>query len=129
MAASMALRTRSAAPAFRSAAPAPVLRASRLVVRAQANKPQPQLSDLVQPAAVAVIANAIMAFPALADSGKLFDFNLTLPAMVGEFLLLMVFLEKTWFTPVGKVGQLTDGLSGFVVGGAVSGVFHSKVHR
>lgn len=23
--------------------------------------------------------------------------------MAGQFLLLMVFLEKTWFTPVGKV--------------------------
>merc|ERR1712056_20242 len=27
----------------------------------------------------------------------------TLPAMAAQFLLLMVFLDKTWFGPVGKV--------------------------
>lgn len=31
------------------------------------------------------------------------DFNFTLPVMMGEFLLLMVFLDKFWFGPVGKV--------------------------
>ena len=31
------------------------------------------------------------------------DFNATLPVMMGEFLLLMVFLDKFWFGPVGKV--------------------------
>merc|ERR1712178_467277 len=36
-------------------------------------------------------------------SGKVFDFNATLPAMAVQFLLLMVFLDKTWFGPVGKV--------------------------
>jgi F-type H+-transporting ATPase subunit b len=46
--------------------------------------------------------NAVTALPALA-TGKVFDFNATLPAMVVNFLLLMVFLEKTWFGPVGKV--------------------------
>lgn len=30
--------------------------------------------------------------------------------MAGEFLLLMVFLEKTWFTPVGKVLDERDAL-------------------
>merc|ERR1712039_333585 len=29
--------------------------------------------------------------------------NATLPAMVAQFLLLMVFLDKTWFDPVGKI--------------------------
>lgn len=46
-----------------------------------------------------------MAMPAAAEAGKLFDFNLTLPIMAGEILLLMVFLEKFWFTPVGKVSS------------------------
>ena len=32
----------------------------------------------------------IMAMPAAAEPGKIFDFNLTLPIMVTEFLLLMV---------------------------------------
>lgn len=46
--------------------------------------------------------------PAHAEAGKIFDFNLTLPIMVTEFLLLMVFLEKTWFTPVGNVLDQRD---------------------
>lgn len=33
-----------------------------------------------------------MALPAAAEPGKIFDFNLTLPIMVTEFLLLMVCL-------------------------------------
>lgn len=57
-----------------------------------------------------------MAFGAHAEAGKIFDFNLTLPVMAGQFLLLMVFLDKTWFTPVGKLlderdGQLREKLS------------------
>ena len=50
----------------------------------------------------AVAANVLTVLPAHADAGKIFDFNLTLPIMVVEFLLLMVFLEKSWFTPVGN---------------------------
>ncbi len=30
--------------------------------------------------------------------------------MISEFLLLMIFLEKTWFTPVGKVLDDRDKL-------------------
>lgn len=41
--------------------------------------------------------------PAHAEAGKIFDFNLTLPIMAGEFLLLMVFLDKSWFSPVGQL--------------------------
>lgn len=45
-----------------------------------------------------------MAMPALANEepGKLFDFGLTLPFMAAQFLLLMVFLDKNWFGPVGR---------------------------
>lgn len=46
--------------------------------------------------------NALAVLPAHAEAGKIFDFNLTLPIMTVQFLLLMVFLEKTWFNPVGK---------------------------
>ncbi len=49
------------------------------------------------------MANVLLALPAHAEAGKIFDFNLTLPVMVGQFLLLMVFLDKFWFGPVGKV--------------------------
>lgn len=38
------------------------------------------------------------------------QFNLTLPAMAGQFLLLMVMLDKLWFTPVGKVLDERDAL-------------------
>ena len=56
----------------------------------------------VKPAALIALTNALAVLPAHAEAGKIFDFNLTLPIMTAQFLLLMVFLEKTWFTPVGK---------------------------
>jgi F-type H+-transporting ATPase subunit b len=59
-------------------------------------------ASAVRPALVTLVANVLMALPASAE-GKLFDFNLTLPVMATEFLLLMVFLDKFWFSPVGKV--------------------------
>jgi ATP synthase F1 delta subunit len=46
--------------------------------------------------------NAIMAGDADA-AGKLFDFDATMPIQMVQFLLLMVFTEKTIFTPVGKI--------------------------
>merc|ERR1719222_1041889 len=51
----------------------------------------------------AAIIYLSMAMPASADAGKIFDFNATFPAMITQFLLLMVFLDKTWFGPVGKI--------------------------
>merc|ERR1711976_592229 len=48
-------------------------------------------------------SNLLFTIPAHAEAGKIFDFNATLPVMGAQFLLLMVFLEKTWFGPVGKV--------------------------
>ncbi|MCO5611073.1 hypothetical protein L7F22_065323 [Adiantum nelumboides] len=55
--------------------------------------------------------NALLAVPAIAaevageaeEKGKIFDFNLTLPIIVVEFLLLMVTLDNIWFKPVAKV--------------------------
>lgn len=78
-----------------------------MVVRAST---KPQLPAVVKPALTAAVANLIAVLPAAAESGKLFDFNLTLPVMAGEILLLMVFLEKFWFTPVGKVLDERDAL-------------------
>ena len=57
----------------------------------------------LSPFLAATVANLVTMLPAEAATGKIFDFNLTFFFMIGEFLLLMVFLEKTWFTPVGKV--------------------------
>lgn len=61
------------------------------------------LPAFVKPATLTVLSNAVIAFGAHAEAGKIFDFNLTLPVMAGQFLLLMVFLDKTWFGPVGKL--------------------------
>lgn len=54
--------------------------------------------EVSKPLSSAVVANILMALPAHAEAGKIFDFNLTLPIMAGQFLLLMVFLDKTWFS-------------------------------
>ena len=53
-------------------------------------------------AVTAAAVQLVAALPAGAE-GKLFDFNATLPVMAGQFLVLMVLLDKTWFSPVGKV--------------------------
>ena len=68
------------------------------------------------PLSVAV-ANVLMAMPAHAEAGKIFDFNATLPIIAGQFLVLMVLLDKIFYTPVGQMiderdekirSQLTD---------------------
>lgn len=61
------------------------------------------VSAVIKPAALTVLSNVLLSMPAHAEAGKIFDFNLTLPIMAGQFLLLMVFLDKAWFTPVGKL--------------------------
>lgn len=56
-------------------------------------------------------ANALIALPSFAgEPGKIFDFNLTLPIIATEFLLLMVILDKTIFGPVGKAIDDRDEL-------------------
>lgn len=107
--ASLLTRPQQAFGARAAARPAAV-RPMRLVVRAQAEKPFQQLALIAKPAMSAVIANALLAMPAAAEAGKIFDFNATMPIMAGEFLLLMVFLEKTWFTPVGKALDERDNM-------------------
>jgi F-type H+-transporting ATPase subunit b len=85
--------------------------ARALVVRAQAQRPvAEQLQALAKPALLTAAANIIMAMPASAEAGKIFDFNLTLPVMAGQFLALMFFLDKFWFGPVGKVLDERDEL-------------------
>ncbi|ABO94039.1 F-ATPase family transporter: protons (mitochondrial) [Ostreococcus lucimarinus CCE9901] len=56
----------------------------------------------------AQIACAVPA--AHAEAGKLFDFDLTLPIIATEFLLLMTILDKTVFGPVGKALDDRDEL-------------------
>ncbi|KAH7373990.1 hypothetical protein KP509_17G082700 [Ceratopteris richardii] len=56
--------------------------------------------------------NTLWAIPAIAEEaeekGKIFDFNLTLPIIVAEFLLLMLALDNLWFKPVAKVMDERD---------------------
>eukprot|EP00879_Flechtneria_rotunda_P000116 GHRR01000175.1.p1 GENE.GHRR01000175.1~~GHRR01000175.1.p1 ORF type:complete len:210 (+),score=69.92 GHRR01000175.1:70-699(+) len=99
MACSMLTRTKAFAGAGTARAAQPV-RTVRMVLRATSQK---QMPAIAKPAIATAVANAIMALPAAAEAGKLFDFNLTLPVMAGEILILMVFLDKFWFGPVGKV--------------------------
>merc|ERR1719198_342675 len=49
------------------------------------------------------ICNLLTSSPVFAEAGKIFDFNATLPVMAVQFILLMIFLDKNWFGPVGKV--------------------------
>ena len=65
----------------------------------------------MKPAVIAAVTNALVAMPSMAgEPGKIFDFNLTLPIIATEFLLLMVILDKTVFGPVGKAIDDRDEL-------------------
>jgi len=66
------------------------------------------LESLMKPIGLTTLSSLALALPAYAEAGKLFDFNLTLPIMAVQFLVLMVFLEKTWFTPVGNLLDRRD---------------------
>ena len=62
-----------------------------------------QLAAAVRPAVGVVLTNALLAAPAFAEAGKIFDFNATLPIMAAQFLALMIVLDKLIYSPVGKV--------------------------
>lgn len=61
-----------------------------------------QLPRLLATAAAVVAAAPLPALAEQMEKAQLFDFNLTLPAIATEFLLLMVALDKLYFTPLGK---------------------------
>merc|ERR1712224_398666 len=69
-----------------------------------------------------IIANLLLAWPSHAEAGKIFDFNATLPIMAAQFLLLMVFLDKTWFGPVGTVLDERDAKIRARLGSVETGV-------
>lgn len=62
-----------------------------------------EMPAAVKPVVFTVVSNVLLAAPALAEGGKIFDFGLTGPIMAAQFLLLMVYLDKGWFGPVGQV--------------------------
>lgn len=63
------------------------------------------LTRLPTSIAAAVAATMAAPLPLLAEEiekAQLFDFDLTLPIMMAEFLILMVALDKVYYTPIGK---------------------------
>ncbi|XP_028779317.1 ATP synthase subunit b', chloroplastic [Neltuma alba] len=76
---------------------------------------KPQLVSLVPSTlkSLSLLAVSSLAFapPSLAaeiEKAALFDFNLTLPIVMAEFLLLMVALDKLYFTPLGTFMDQRD---------------------
>ncbi|KAF3324694.1 ATP synthase subunit b' [Carex littledalei] len=101
------MATRPIAPAKTS----PSLSPRKLSIRAQAKpssssipKPKHLSSKLLFSVPSIAMLAASSPLPALAaqiEKAALFDFNLTLPIIVIEFLLLMVALDKLYFSPLG----------------------------
>jgi F-type H+-transporting ATPase subunit b len=58
--------------------------------------------------AASMILNVVLILPSYA--GKVFDFNATLPIIAAQFILLVVFLDKTWFGPVGEMLDARDAM-------------------
>ncbi|KAK4783012.1 hypothetical protein SAY86_007386 [Trapa natans] len=53
-------------------------------------------------AAAPLLLTPLPALAVVIEKAALFDFNLTLPIIMGEFLLLMFALDKLYFTPLGN---------------------------
>ncbi|XP_039130043.1 ATP synthase subunit b', chloroplastic [Dioscorea cayenensis subsp. rotundata] len=58
--------------------------------------------------AASLVASPLPALASEIEKAALFDFNLTLPAIAIEFLLLMIALDKIYFTPLGKFMDSRD---------------------
>jgi F-type H+-transporting ATPase subunit b len=84
----LSLRSKAFGATQRAAVRTPT-RAVRMVVRASAQQQQQSRAQLAKAAMTAAGVQLIAAAPAFAEAGKLFDFNLTLPIMAGEILLLV----------------------------------------
>ncbi|KAI3920386.1 hypothetical protein MKX01_000725 [Papaver californicum] len=89
-----------------------------LKIRNQANQtssnkiktPTLNLNSLKSTAAIAA-AVLTMAPPSIAaeiEKAALFDFNLTLPLIMAEFLILMFALDKIYYTPLGNFMDARD---------------------
>ena len=68
-----------------------------------------ELPAALKAAGAAGLANVLAVAPAAAkEAGKIFDFDLTLPLIAGQFLILMVILDKLVYGPVGDVLESRD---------------------
>ncbi|KAL0016409.1 hypothetical protein SO802_003478 [Lithocarpus litseifolius] len=105
--------TRTAAPAAPSLSttPKPKLSLSQITL---SNLPTPKITkhqllklstSTLKSLSLVAATSLTLAPPSLSvemEKAALFDFNLTLPIIVAEFLFLMVALDKIYYTPVGK---------------------------
>ncbi|GAB4854588.1 ATP synthase subunit b 2, variant 2 [Ancistrocladus abbreviatus] len=67
--------------------------------------PPPSLKQLASAVATSMSLSYLLPLPSLAaeiEKAALFDFNLTLPIIMVEFLLLMFALDKIYYTPLGN---------------------------
>ncbi|CAI9096638.1 OLC1v1032830C1 [Oldenlandia corymbosa var. corymbosa] len=97
------LITSSASPTPKPKFNAPQLSLPKLAMP-QFAKPQ-QLVSISTSISAIVAASLSMAPPSLAaeiEKAALFDFDATLPIMAAEFLILMVALDKIYYSPLGK---------------------------
>merc|ERR1711904_590252 len=69
---------------------------------------RPNLINRIERNASYIALNSALVLPSY--SGKVFDFNATLPIMAAQFILLVIFLDKTWFSPVGEILDARDEL-------------------
>merc|ERR1719235_1260883 len=67
---------------------------------------RPNLINRIERSVSYLSLNSILVLPSY--SGKVFDFNATLPIMAAQFVLLVIFLDKTWFGPVGEILDARD---------------------
>lgn len=95
--------------ARRSARKAVVCQASREESRTSFAFNKVEVPAAAKTAVSVAFANFVAASPAFA-AGKIFDFDLTLPIIAAEFLILMTVLDKTLFGPVGKTLDDRDEL-------------------
>ncbi|WCJ30314.1 ATP synthase subunit b' chloroplastic [Euphorbia peplus] len=73
----------------------------------------PKFTKLQLPLLSSAAASAVLTFapPSLAEEfekAALFDFDLTLPIMMAQFLLLMVALDKVYYSPLGNFMDQRD---------------------
>lgn len=71
-------------------------------------KSLPLLAAAAAASSAALLAQPLPALAVEIEKAALFDFNLTLPIIAGEFLLLMFALDKVYFSPLGNFMDQRD---------------------
>ncbi|XP_016463202.2 ATP synthase subunit b', chloroplastic [Nicotiana tabacum] len=104
MASSKAIITSSPSPRFKLSLPQISLPKLALPKLLKSHKPL-SLPSNFKSISVILASSLAIAPPSLAEEiekASLFDFNLTLPIIMAEFLFLMFALDKLYFSPLGK---------------------------